>query len=367
MYPFSFTKLVIFWLFHLLLDHVVIRNKGILWIWFSKHLPHCTPEVTPLQSLGLISLILHSCPASKKLGCGEWRRTWAGQIFCPYSWAAFSCVCPTSSRGITVTLENGWDIRTTHGCISFLSQDTEMSSRREPGKSSSKQQWYHFHTGQLYRWEGHMGWSVPLQCLFSASCSFAILWDHTAGNWDQVRASSNLREALFTFCSYIKSHCEEINSALWNWDYFDSSSFVFTVVKESSLSLHKDVSLLEKKKKKKLQWSDTLIIIKNFSVDLTVHFRHFWGCGNSSAFKLMNIVWLLMKSTSTYIHIYIRSLCYAYIHLHTYMLLLGLFKKKSNGSESTFFKRGSNCLLCVFYRSLLFTNLACNGFAVTEG
>lgn len=168
------------------------------------------------------------------------------------------------------------------------------------------------------------------------------------------------------FCSYIKSYCEEINSALWNWDNFGLSSFVFIVIKERSLTLHKSVSLLEKKKKK-LQWSDTLIIIKNFSVDLTVHFRHFWGCGNGSAFKLMNIVWLLMKSTSTYIHIYTRSLCYAYIHLHTYMLLLGLFKKKSNGRESTFFKCVSNCLLCVFCRSLLFTNLAWNGFAVIEG
>lgn len=33
-----------------------------------------------------------------------------------------------------MTLENSWSIRTTHGCISFLSQDTEVSSKREPGK-----------------------------------------------------------------------------------------------------------------------------------------------------------------------------------------------------------------------------------------
>lgn len=107
-----------------------------------------------------------------------------------------------------------------------------------------------------------------------------------------------------------------------------------------------------------MQWSDTLIIIKNFSVDLTVHLRHFLSCGNSSAFKIMNIVWSIMKSTYAYIdtythaYIYMLSLCYAFIHPHTYMIL-GLLKKKSSGRESTFFKYGSNCLLCMFYRSLL--------------
>lgn len=120
---------------------------------------------------------------------------------------SLGCGCPNRSQGAMVALEHGRDTGTTCGGPSFLLQPTEMFSRKELGKRASKQQWHLFYMGQLHRWEGCLGSSVPLaMSLHSPTQHCHPLASHQWEMGSRERSHKPWRGPFLTYVNVLQLH-----------------------------------------------------------------------------------------------------------------------------------------------------------------